>query len=105
MFKDEIARGMSILSHDQLWAIDIEKLNMESGHDCVLGQLHGDYGGGRDWLIERNGATAPAYFGFQVDSLPNDNSLLNYNAWSGIMNILTAEWKTALIAYQQEHPR
>lgn len=100
---------MSILSHDQKWAIDIEKLNMELEHNCVLGQLHGSYERGRDWMIERNGTTAPAYFGFQgplwLDSLPNDNSLLNDNVWSGIMNILTAEWKTALIAYRQEHPR
>lgn len=109
MFKDEIARGLLLLSHDQRWAIDIEELDMESAGECVLGQLHGNYVRGKKGLIARYGVTAPAYFGFQgptwLDSLPDYNSLLCFEAWCDMMATLTAEWKTALIAYRQEHPR
>lgn len=48
---DRVARGAALL--DQYlpgWTseINLNELRIESGSDCVLGQLYGDYGDGRD---------------------------------------------------------
>jgi hypothetical protein len=58
MFRDDttaerVARGAALLDQYRPgWAdeIDLHELRIESGSDCVLGQLYGDYGEGRERL-------------------------------------------------------
>jgi hypothetical protein len=48
-----VARGAALLDQYRPgWAdeIDLDELRLESGSDCVLGQLYGDYGEGRAQL-------------------------------------------------------
>ena len=46
MFKEEIARGIKLLNRiNPGWVnqIDLDKLNMTSSFDCIIGQVYGDY--------------------------------------------------------------
>jgi hypothetical protein len=60
---ERVARGAALLDQYRPgWTgeIDVHELRIESGSDCVLGQLYGDYGEGRERIGILNSTHAEA---------------------------------------------
>jgi hypothetical protein len=51
MYKKEIRKGLSVLAPAQIWAVDLDTLNMSDADWCVSGQLYGDYDRGLEALF------------------------------------------------------
>jgi hypothetical protein len=101
MFEVEIARGLALLTNEQLNQIDLDRLSMTSCSRCVLGQLFGDFDNAEARMAldvrEANevweGHWGRArYFGF---SLPQDEDLTDEESLTR-WDILDKEWKAAI---------
>lgn len=49
--REMVKRGMSVLTTDQRNKVDLEKLDMESAYDCIIGQIYGDFADGTSVLF------------------------------------------------------
>lgn len=106
--QDRVARGVALLDERSPgWVnkVSLNKLNMWSSADCIVGQVLGNYCAGIRVLgLDTKGA---ANHGFQADlgtriTLPAPPALLDLVARD--YTALTAEWRRVITILQQETP-
>jgi hypothetical protein len=95
MFKEQIDRGKEFLDNyygTKSWVLELDlgDLDLKSGCNCILGQLHGDYDHMLDLLdMEEEDAIQ---LGFCLDY--HDEAI--YNAPVDMWDTLTEEWRIAI---------
>ena len=83
---ERVAAGAAFLDeHDPGWdrRIDLERLWLGSCANCILGQRHGDYSDGIEWLWSKRFGDDPTTLGFMFAWTPDGDDA----------DDLTAEWK------------
>lgn len=98
---ERVARGVALLDekHPGWWErIDVDRLNLRSGCNCVLGQTwDGDYAGSSTAYMHHLDALLPeeSYrdyeFGFDAEAEDGEEQDDEYDA-------LTAEWRRVILA-------
>lgn len=91
MYKERIWKGVALLTLEQLNEIDLERLNMKSGSDCVLGQIYGEYIRGRACLGLNYEESIMC--GFNIDAKVEIDV-------SEALQSLTEEWKQVLTEHR-----
>lgn len=95
--KDYVSAGAELLDRkrpDWFLRVNLDKLDLGSGYECVLGQLYGAYASGVDRLELDWDADEPTRLGFSAHGLPGGD--LNYPE-------LTELWLDQ-IQYRLDHP-
>jgi hypothetical protein len=114
MYKTAIPRGLSMLTSEQIWAVDLDTLNMEDVWKCVLGQLYGEFSEGLGRLFTRGRRETPKKgerdwhwlvmqaqrHGFTVAI----GRFRTTDAADAAFARLTQEWKQEIRAWREEHP-
>jgi len=91
-YEAEVERGIALLDEhapaDWIGNVDIERLDMGSGRNCILGQVFGNYSWGLSALRTTMEGEPSWKFGFNLYF----KSVFELGNWSA----LTEEWKRAL---------